>query len=109
MELLFAPLWLVMAFPWLALVPASAFGACFARHRTRLATPRDRLSLLLPALLWLAYAPYEWLMLQWSKEVVAPIRIDLLVIGPLLYASTFVGVRAWVRARRDARATSATP
>jgi len=35
-----------------------------------------------PALLWVAYAAWEWLMLKKTPE--ADIRVDLLVIWPLL-------------------------
>ena len=104
MELIFLPLRLFMAHPWLALAPAFLFALCFARHRAGFPTARSKLSILGPAFIWFGYAPYEWFTLQWSKGVVAPIRIDLLVLGPVLYAAVFLGVWSCMRASRQARA-----
>lgn len=104
MEQIFFPLRLFVALPWLAAAPALLFTVCFARHRASFPTARSKLSILGPAFIWLAYAPYEWFMLQWSKGVIAPIRIDLLVLGPVLYAAVFLGVWSCMRASRQARA-----
>jgi hypothetical protein len=48
-----------------------------------------------PAVLWLAYAAWEWLVLAKTPE--ADIRVDLLLIWPLIGIAT---LRAWVRAAR---------
>jgi hypothetical protein len=50
--------------------------------------------LLVPALAWLAYAGWEWLVLTKTPE--ANIRIDLLLIWPLLAVVTlWAAVRAF--------------
>ena len=53
----------------------------------------------LPALAWTAYAVYEWRMNLWSASVVAPIRVDLLVMIPLLIGISLLGVAAMARER----------
>jgi len=42
------------------------------------------------------YWLYESRMYEWSKTVVAPIRVDLLLIGPFLYLVTLLGIAAGV-------------
>ena len=37
-----------------------------------------------PVIAWGLYAFYEWSMKLWSQTVIAPIRIDLLLIIPIL-------------------------
>jgi hypothetical protein len=49
--------------------------------------------------LWLAYAAYEVRMRQWERTVTAPIRIDLLLIWPILAAATLGSVIAALRGR----------
>jgi hypothetical protein len=50
--------------------------------------------LLVPALAWLAYAAWEWLVLVRTPE--ANIRVDLLMIWPLLMLTTlWAAVRAF--------------
>ena len=46
------------------------------------------------AILWLLYAIYEWRMFLWSQTVSAPIRVDLLLIAPMLYLTTVAGLVA---------------
>lgn len=46
--------------------------------------------LLVPALVWLAYAAWEWLVLVKTPE--ANIRVDLMVIWPLLVILTIYAV-----------------
>jgi hypothetical protein len=56
-----------------------------------------------PAVLWLAYAGWEWLVLVKTPE--ANIRIDLLLIWPLIGIVTLWAwlraARGWWSARRD--------
>jgi hypothetical protein len=42
------------------------------------------------SVLWLAYTLYESAMWYWAKGVVAPIRIDLILIAPAMILSTAV-------------------
>ena len=52
-------------------------------------------AILVPAFAWLAYAAWEWLVLIKTPE--ANIRVDLMVIWPLL---VIVTIWAWIRAFR---------
>jgi hypothetical protein len=58
----------------------------------------------LPALLWLAYAAWEWLVLVKTPE--ADIRVDLLVIWPVLGIAT---LWALLRAARGALSAPRDP
>lgn len=73
--------------PWLALFPALLFAALGALSRRRL--------ILSTALLWLLYAGYEFGMktrLLCSGE--CNIRVDLLLLGPLLIGLSAVALLA---------------
>jgi hypothetical protein len=75
----------LIAYPLLALVPAAVFFALFAVARRSL--------MLMTALLWLAYVPYEYgmkLRLLCSGE--CNIRVDLLLIYPVLVVLTLVSL-----------------
>jgi hypothetical protein len=99
-ELLFAPMLPVLVFPPLAFIPTIAFLFFFYRYRPRLNVP-TKLALLVPAGLWLLYGVYEIRMFYWSQTVSAPIRIDLLLIVPLLYFLLAVGTIGCMAARRS--------
>jgi hypothetical protein len=49
------------------------------------------------------YLIYETRMYFWAKTVHAPIRVDLLIIAPVLYLLTIVGVVSWIVGWRRAR------
>lgn len=86
----------VLQYPWLALVPATVFLlACLARFRAIPGTGR-RVVAALPVAAWAVYAVYEWRMQLWSTTVVAPIRIDLLILIPALLLVSIVGLVALV-------------
>jgi hypothetical protein len=83
--------------PALTLVPVTIFGAGFlhlrrTRHRSR--------GPLIATVLWVMYAAYEGIMSLWAQHVIAPIRIDLIVLGPVMYIVTAMGLVSWWRARR---------
>jgi hypothetical protein len=60
--------------------------------------PRRRASaLLLPAAAWGLYAGWEWTLTRWSPT--ADIRVDLLVIIPLLCLATLLGIVMALRER----------
>jgi hypothetical protein len=74
-----------IAWPWLAFVPAVVFIALYVRRRRRL--------LLVTALAWLAYGAWEYgmkLRLLCSGE--CNIRVDLLLLYPLLLMLTLAGL-----------------
>ena len=52
-------------------------------------------------LAWLAYIPYYFYMQYWENSVIAPIRVDLLIIYPLLAILTLASLvqlgRRWYR------------
>ena len=96
-ELFFAPMQPVLIFPPLAFIPSLAF---FYRYRPRLNLP-TKLALLAPAALWMLYGVYEIRMYYWSQTVTAPIRIDLLLIVPLLYFLLAIGTIGCMAACRS--------
>jgi hypothetical protein len=84
-NLLLFPFFGYIAYPWLALVPAGAFAAAFFWKR--------RNSARLAGILWAGYAIYESLMkarILCSGE--CNIRVDLLLIIPLLWIVSIVAV-----------------
>lgn len=96
LAVVFAPIQLIMDHTYLALVPAAVLAVGYARYRS---TGRGRV-LLVAALTWVGYAAYETRMYFWSKTVTAPIRVDLLLITPLLYALTLWAAARWVALAR---------
>jgi hypothetical protein len=104
-QAVYAPMTLLHDRPALAFVPAAVLAAvAFAARRL----PRHAPAFLWPAGgagLWGAYGVYELRMQAWERTVTAPIRVDLLLIGPILYAVTIVAAVAvlrWLRLRRRA-------
>lgn len=53
--------------------------------------------------LWILYVPYYFMMQRWQQTVTAPIRIDLLLIYPLLGLLTLAAIVQWLRKRHSAR------
>lgn len=79
--------------PWLALVPVAAFGVLYARSRAS--------SALAAALAWLGYLPYEYAMkLRWLCSGKCNIRVDLLVLYPLLLLVSLIALWRGLRGRR---------
>jgi hypothetical protein len=72
---------------------------CFSRLRLHV-SGSSRGWVLVGAMSWLGYATYECVVWIWSQDVIAPIRIDLLLIAPLLYVVSFLAVRQCWRARK---------
>lgn len=99
MEILYLPFIALIAVPPLALAPSVLLGACFRRHRPRL-TRSGAAWVVAGALSWFVYTIYECAVWVWSQGVIAPIRVDLLIIAPLLYVLSFLGFRACWQARR---------
>ena len=78
--------------PLLAIVPGLVFLALYARSRRR--------SILLAGIAWLAYAIYEVAMEQrWLCTGECNIRVDLLLIYPVLLLLSLFGLVAAARGR----------
>ena len=79
--------------PWLALVPGALFAAAWVRRR--------RTVVLAAALAWLAYFPYELGMkLRMLCTGECNIRVDLLLLYPLLAVISVLALVAILRAPR---------
>jgi len=87
--------WLVQQPLHLLLIAAAILGLWAVGRATVLRTLPKANVLWVPALLWLAFAAWEWLLLAKSPE--ANIRVDLLLIVPVI---GFVTLWAFVRAAR---------
>jgi len=96
-EIFFAPLQVFLLAPPLALIPAAIFAGWWWRAREVDRGPRRWC--LTAAVAWLSYAGWESWVWIWLREVVAPIRVDLLLLGPLLYLTAGLAVHEQFRAR----------
>jgi hypothetical protein len=87
-EYLFAPFAIFQLVPAFALVPAAVLG--WLQYRAAKQQPGSKPQYLgfITSLLWLAYAVWEWRVKIWAETVTAPIRVDLLLIYPLLIILT---------------------
>src|SRR2546428_12141657 len=91
MDVLYRSMAVLMGPPLLAAVPGAVFVALFAASR--------KLLVLTAAAAWLAYLPYEYAMklrLLCSGE--CNIRLDLMVLYPVLLIVSVVGVAVSARA-----------
>lgn len=88
-ELALYPLALLAAVPGLAFLPA-ALLALWVRRRWSGFGPGRKFLAVTGLATWFLYAPYETYMYFWMRTVIAPIRVDLLLAAPLLYAATLV-------------------
>jgi hypothetical protein len=83
-------------YPWLAAV----IGVLLVG----LGRARARRTAIVVGVIWLLYAVYETAMrLRWLCSGECNIRVDLLLIYPLLLAATLVGIVSLLRARRPPR------
>jgi flagellar biosynthesis protein FliQ len=83
-------------YPWMAAV----IGVFLAG----LGQQRRRPTAIVVGVIWLLYAAYETAMrLRWLCSGECNIRVDLLLIYPLLLAITVVGIVSLLRARTDRR------
>ena len=90
-EVIFYPFTILIALPGVGLLPGIAFALAYVKTRRSLSTIR-RATIILITLLWLIYGMYETGMYFWMKTVIAPIRIDLLLIAPFLSLVSLVGI-----------------
>lgn len=107
MDIIFLPLKLFVWHPAAALIVSAAFWLlAFTR-----AYSRDfRMVLGGVGFVWLAYGGWEAYMTAWrSPTGDMAIRVDMLLVGPVLLVITIIGTMAAVRGyRRSAGATSST-
>jgi len=96
---IFSPIGIIVSALGVALLPAGIFlGGWWT-------SPRNAASsgALIAGIAWLMYTIYETRMYFWAKTVHAPIRVDLLIIVPVLCLLSIVGVVSWVIGERRAR------
>ena len=83
-------------YPWMA--------AVIGLLLVGLGRARGRRTAIVVGVIWLLYAAYETAMrLRWLCSGECNIRVDLLLIYPLLLAATVAGVVSLLRARRPPR------
>ncbi len=91
MDVLFRDMAVLIEHPLLAAVPGAVFVALFAVSR--------KLLVLTAAAAWLAYLPYEYAMkLRLLCSGDCNIRLDLMVLYPVLLIVSVVGVAVSARA-----------
>lgn len=96
MESVFRFMSLFLYFPPLAI----AIGFFFRFFNKNSASGRNR-TVNVTAVLWMLYGIYEsYMSWIWSRNVVGPIRIDLLLIGPILIALSLIAVVLLVKRSR---------
>ena len=93
MEILFFPFVLLIAVPGGAFLPALLLLLWVGRRWTHLGAFRRWVSGA-AVFVWLTYALYETWMYFWMQSVIAPIRVDLLLIAPLLLLATLATIAA---------------
>ncbi len=82
-----------IAWPLMALLPAVLFAAVYIRCKRRVA--------MLASLAWLAYFPYERAMkLRILCSGECNIRVDLLLLYPLLMLLSVLTIRAYLKSKR---------
>ncbi len=99
LRLLFLPIVLVHEAPVVVLLPALGFAAMAWAARS---LPRTAPAFLWPALtslMWLSSGAYEMHMREWERTVTAPIRVDLLLLWPVLAVASLASAVAFLRAR----------
>jgi hypothetical protein len=83
-------------YPWLA--------ALIGLFLVGLGRSRGRRTAIVVGVIWLLYAAYETAMrVRWLCSGECNIRVDLLLIYPLLLAATVIGIVSLLRARRAPR------
>ena len=100
MELLFYPFAVLIAIPGGGLLPAPLLFFAFFRCKQRLGG-FNRGLVLFSTLAWFGYGIYETRMYFWMQTVSAPIRVDLLLIAPILSALTLWSLIVLVRRRKQ--------
>jgi hypothetical protein len=112
LSLLLAPIGLFVSYPFLGMLPAAIFLVYYLVRRPAAAALRVpglvRWSLVC-GLCWLAYTIYEFRMQAWSRTVHGAIRVDLVLVAPVLMIVTVCALWGCIRFERIARAGVAPP
>lgn len=87
MEYFFAPFVVFQLFPAAALLPAAGLLALLLTRNRRLQRKSVMLACL-TSICWVGYGYWEYRVKIWALTESAPIRVDLLVIYPLLAIMT---------------------
>ncbi len=96
LEIVFLPIVILAFLPGTALIPGITFIVLYFVRRRKIAKI-SRLIVVGTSIVWLIYGIYETKMYFWMKTVIAPIRVDLLLIIPILYLLTIVGIIALIK------------
>jgi len=80
------------------MIPAAIFVGLYFKKRNGISKV-SRILTICVALVWTIYGLYETGMYFWMKTVIAPIRVDLLLIVPILYLVTIVGTIALIKSK----------
>lgn len=98
LTLIFAPFTLFIVFPPAALLFGMFWLGAYGLLKGAFEStgPILRLSVRCSGWAWLVYGLYEGYMWWWSKGVIAPIRVDLLLIAPALYLVTAFAIAGMV-------------
>ncbi len=102
LELVFLPFAILISVPGGAFLPTALLGTWVLRRWSGLSTARRTVAGAAVAV-WVVYACYETWMYFWMKSVVAPIRVDLLLVVPVLIVVTGGAVWAGRRETRGGR------
>ena len=89
MDILFFPIVVMIFIPGVALIPPAILTLLYLIRRSRISGFVRKISVSV-IIIWAVYRVYETYMYYWMKTVIAPIRVDLLVITPILYMLTIV-------------------
>lgn len=69
-----------------------------AVRERRIASRRGlRWTIIITAIAWIAYAMYAWRMKMWASTQIAPIRVDVFLVAPVMYGMSALG--AWAAAK----------
>ena len=100
LEILSFPIVLMASLPGAAMIPAVIFVDLYIKKRNRI-SKFSRILTICVALVWTIYGLYETGMYFWMKTVIAPIRVDLLLIVPIPYLVTIVGTIALIKTKME--------
>jgi len=99
LEILFYPIVVMISIPGGALIPPAVFTVLYFMRRTKIAR-FGRIILISVIIFWTVYGVYETYMYYWMKTVIAPIRVDLLIITPILYLLAIVFIIVLIKIPR---------
>jgi hypothetical protein len=89
-------MWQLIASPSISGLPALLTMTTAAYGFFHVSTQNRRAAIVLIVVstaMWIFYGMYEHQMLFWARTVDTPIRVDLLVLAPLLYYSSLLLIR----------------